>query len=86
MTSLPKEGRSQEIGRLAARALGNKLPVSWIEKELDGDSDFGIDYLIQLKSSDHHVAASFYLQLKGTTSPSYSTDKKIFLTILRLKL
>lgn len=76
MTSLPKEGRSQEIGRLAARALGNKLPVSWIEKELDGDSDFGIDYIMQLKSSDHHVAASFYLQLKGTTSPSYSADKK----------
>ncbi len=25
------------------------MPLNWIEKEQDGDSDFGIDYLIQLK-------------------------------------
>jgi len=73
--NLPKDGRSQEIGRLAGRALGNKLPTSWIEKELDGDSDFGIDYFMQLKSSDNYVSFSFYLQLKGTTTPSYSADK-----------
>ena len=76
MNDLPKEGRSQEIGRLAGRALGNKLPKAWIEKELDGDSDFGIDYFIQLKNSDDYVAFSFYLQLKGTTVPSYSTDNQ----------
>jgi tetratricopeptide (TPR) repeat protein len=76
MTNLPKDGRSQEIGRLAGRALGIKLPTSWIEKELDGDSDFGIDYFIQLKSSDHFVGYSFFLQLKGTTVPRYSSDKE----------
>lgn len=76
MTKLPKDNCSQEIGRLAGRALGVKLPTSWIEKELDGDSDFGIDFLIQLKSSDNFVSFSFYLQLKGTTTPSYSADKK----------
>lgn len=76
MTKLPRDGRSQEIGRLAGRALGNKLPRSWIEKELDGDSDFGIDYFIQLKNNDDYVAFSFYLQLKGTAVPSYSADKK----------
>ncbi|MGJ8674598.1 MAG: DUF4365 domain-containing protein [Pseudoalteromonas sp.] len=75
MTNLPKDGHSQEIGRLAGRALGNKLPKSWIEKELDGDSDFGIDYFMQLKSSYNYVSFSFYLQLKGTKSPSYSSDK-----------
>lgn len=75
MIKLPKDGRSQEIGRLAGRALGNKLPISWIEKELDGDSDFGIDYFIQLKSDEGYVSFSFYLQLKGTTVPSYSADK-----------
>lgn len=69
------EGNSQATGRLAGRALGNKLPTSWIEKELDGDSDFGIDYLIQLKSEECLVSFSFYLQLKGTTSPRYSSDK-----------
>lgn len=77
MANLPKDGRSQEIGRLAGRALGNKLPKAWIEKELDGDSDFGIDYFIQLKSKENLVSFSFYLQLKGTTSPSYNTDMSI---------
>ena len=75
MKNLPMEGNSQATGRLAGRALGNKLPTSWIEKELDGDSDFGIDYLIQLKSEESLVSFSFYLQLKGTTSPRYSSDK-----------
>ena len=75
MAKLPKDGRSQEIGRLAGRALGNKLPIAWIEKDLDGDSDFGLDYLMQLKSYDNFVSYSFYLQLKGTTQPSYSADK-----------
>lgn len=75
MKNLPTEGNSQEVGRLAGRALGNKLPTSWIEKELDGDSDFGLDYLIQLKSEESLVSFSFYLQLKGTTSPRYSSAK-----------
>ncbi|WP_151958125.1 DUF4365 domain-containing protein, partial [Acinetobacter guillouiae] len=75
MENLPKEGRSQEIGRLAARALGIKLPKSWIETPLAGDTDFGIDYTIQLKSNENYVKYTFYLQLKGTTVPSYSADK-----------
>ncbi|MFA2964762.1 DUF4365 domain-containing protein [Acinetobacter pittii] len=75
MKNLPKDSRSQEIGRLAARALGIKLPKSWIETPLAGDTDFGIDYTIQLKSNENFVNYSFYLQLKGTTVPSYSTDK-----------
>lgn len=75
MKNLPKDSRSQEIGRLAARALGIKLPKSWIETPLAGDTDFGIDYTIQLKSNENFVNYSFYLQLKGTTVPSYSIDK-----------
>ncbi|WP_336931866.1 DUF4365 domain-containing protein [Acinetobacter bereziniae] len=75
MRNLPKDSRSQEIGRLAARALGGKLPKSWIETQLAGDTDFGIDYTIQLKSTDDYVNYSFYLQLKGTTVPSYNRNK-----------
>lgn len=75
MGNLPKEGVSQEIGRLAGDALGVKRPRSWISKEQDGDTDFGIDYLVQLKSNESYVSYSFYLQLKGTTVPSYSADK-----------
>ena len=76
MKNLPKDSRSQEIGRLAARALGGKLPKSWIETPLAGDTDFGIDYTIQLKSIEDYVNYSFYLQLKGTTVPTYNTDKE----------
>ena len=76
MENFPKEGRSQEIGRLAGRALSIKLPISWIEKPLAGDTDFGIDYTIQLKSNQNDVKYTFYLQLKGTTAPLYSADKK----------
>lgn len=72
MTNLPKEGDSQRIGRLAKKALVNHMPHNWIEKEQDGDTDFGIDYLVQLKNPNDQVEFSFYLQLKGTTSPKYN--------------
>ncbi|WP_413665591.1 DUF4365 domain-containing protein [Microbulbifer sp. CNSA002] len=68
---LPREGESQEIGKMASRAFVAKLPANWIEKELDGDSDFGLDYLVQLKNEKHGVSAGFYLQLKGTRVPSF---------------
>jgi tetratricopeptide (TPR) repeat protein len=71
MKKLPKEGESQKIGRMAARALAPNLPVDWIEKDQDGDTDFGIDYIVQLKSEDSYLHYSFYLQLKGTTVPKY---------------
>ncbi|WP_052696641.1 DUF4365 domain-containing protein [Pantoea sp. BL1] len=74
MNKLPKESSSQEIGRLAGRAISSKLPVSWIETPQSGDCDFGIDYLIQLKNSQGDVCYSFYLQLKGTTVPIYISD------------
>ncbi|WP_299186151.1 DUF4365 domain-containing protein [uncultured Psychrobacter sp.] len=72
MTNLPEEGDSQRIGRLAKKALTNHMPLDWIEKEQDGDSDYGIDYLIQLKNDSSQVEFSFYLQLKGTMSPTYN--------------
>ncbi|WP_164743893.1 DUF4365 domain-containing protein [Saccharospirillum alexandrii] len=85
MTRLPKEEESQTIGKLAGRAFCASIPLSWIEQPLDGDSDYGIDYLIQLKDENNYVLGSFFLQLKGTTSPrfvgngeeiSYSFDVK----------
>ncbi|PCJ29538.1 MAG: hypothetical protein COA99_19375 [Moraxellaceae bacterium] len=66
---LPKEGESQEIGKLAGRAFGSKLPRAWTEVALDGDSDFGIDYLVQVKNPNGFMSVNFFLQLKGTTVP-----------------
>jgi len=42
-----------------------------------GDTDFGIDYSIQLKSTENYVNYSFYLQLKGTTVPKYNVDRSL---------
>ncbi|MCG7813031.1 DUF4365 domain-containing protein [Alteromonas sp. MCA-1] len=75
MINLPMEGTSQEIGRLAGNAFGVKTPKNWIPHPQDGDTDFGIDYLIQLKSGSGQVSFSFYLQLKGTTVPKYDKEK-----------
>lgn len=49
MSQLPNDSYSQEIGRLAQRALVTKMPRAWIETAMSGDSDYGIDYQIQLK-------------------------------------
>ncbi|MDU0355766.1 DUF4365 domain-containing protein [Paraglaciecola aquimarina] len=75
MANLPKEELSQEIGKLAARSLATKLPRTWSETPLSGDTDFGLDYMIQLKTQKNEVSFSFYLQLKGTTSPKYNDDR-----------
>lgn len=72
----PEESRSQEIGKRADRAMSSRLPNSWIDTELTGDSDYGLDYLIQVKDAKSQVSANFYLQLKGTESPAYIEDKK----------
>lgn len=74
MNQLPNDSQSQEIGRLAQRALSTKIPRAWIETPMSGDSDYGIDYQVQLKNSYGQVEYSFYLQLKGTTNPSLNAD------------
>ncbi|HAV5769559.1 MULTISPECIES: DUF4365 domain-containing protein [Acinetobacter calcoaceticus/baumannii complex] len=72
--NLPTEGLGQEIGRNAKDIFAIKRPRSWILKELDGDTDFGIDYIVQVHNPQKQVEFSFYLQLKGTQSPKYSSD------------
>lgn len=80
MNQLPIESRGQEIGRLAGRALTSQMPVSWIETPTSGDTDYGIDYMMQIKNASGEVSFNFFLQLKGTMSPSYTADKQ-FITI-----
>lgn len=72
--NLPTEGLGQEIGRNAKDIFAIKRPRNWILKELDGDTDFGIDYIVQVHNPQKQVEFSFYLQLKGTQSPKYSSD------------
>lgn len=68
-TDLPKESDSQRIGRMASKCFEANAPNSWAPKPIDGDSDFGYDYQIQI--IDGGLAKDvFRMQLKGTESPS----------------
>lgn len=67
--ALPQESDSQKIGRYAAKCFSAKIPLTWSEKQLDGDSDFGYDYQVQI--IEKGLAKDiFRVQLKGTTSPT----------------
>lgn len=57
------------LGRLAAEKFIGAKPDSWTVKEIDGDTDFGIDYFIQLRDVDGFVKYNFLAQLKGTKDP-----------------
>jgi len=61
---LPKENKSQKIGRQAKLAFQPKHPESWIPREIDGDDDFGYDYMVQI--SDGEIKSQFFVQLKGS--------------------
>lgn len=76
MKNYPIESGSQEIGKLAGRALGANLPNNWTETDCSGDTDFGIDYIVSLKQDNNEVTYSFYLQLKGTKSPEFIDNGK----------
>lgn len=73
--SMPRDSRSQEIGRNAATALSVQKPNNWITDGTDGDLDYGIDYTVNLKNDNNDIIGTFPLQLKGTTDPKYSTDR-----------
>lgn len=60
--NLPTEGLGQEIGRIAKDIFAIKRPRSWMLKELDGDTDFGIDYIVQVQNPQKQVEFYFYLQ------------------------
>jgi len=70
---LPQTGDSQEIGNEAHDCLRAKRPKAWQLTELDGGSDFGFDFQVQI-SVKQQVVHPFRLQLKGTRSPQHSAD------------
>lgn len=72
---LPKESDSQEIGKLAEKAFKANIPDCWRDTALEGDSDFGLDYQIQVKNSEKSIVCNFFLQLKGTKSPKFDASK-----------
>lgn len=68
---LPLEGKSQTIGEAAKRCFEASHPLSWRPKALDGDTDVGLDFHVQVvresaQANMREVADVFRVQLKGT--------------------
>jgi len=79
---MPKESKSQEIGRIAGNIFQYNIPKNWIAKSIDGDTDFGLDYLIQIKDELNNVKYNFFVQLKGIEDRNKIKDNSI---IIKLK-
>jgi hypothetical protein len=80
-TPFPIVSNSQELGKLAELAFLNSKPTSWWEKSIDGDSDFGLDYLIQFKDKYNSIKYNFFLQLKGTKDTDKIKETEIIITL-----
>lgn len=67
----PQESDSQLIGKRAGRAFQGRLPDGWSVTDLAGDTDYGLDYMVQVSDGNGQISFNFYLQLKGTTTPNF---------------
>lgn len=80
---LPRESESQRIGRLAGKCFDANSPNSWTSNRLDGDSDFGYDYQVQIL--ENGLAKDiFRMQLKGTLSPVLIAEGTAFSISIKL--
>lgn len=79
---MPKENKSQEIGRIAGNIFEYNIPKNWIAKSIDGDTDFGLDYLIQVKDESNIVKYNFFVQLKGIEDTKKIRDDTV---VIKLK-
>jgi len=78
MEQYPQESNSQNIGRRAVKLFSKIIPANWIEKELDGDSDYGLDFMIQYKDNQtNFVKYKFNVQLKGTENGDKISEDEI---------
>jgi hypothetical protein len=64
-----------EIDQEAQKCLKAALPSSWVITEQR--PDYGKDYLIDIVENGELTGLNFFVQLKGTTSASYSKDKTV---------
>lgn len=82
-SELPRESDSQRIGRLAGKCFEANSPNSWTSDRVDGDSDFGYDYQVQILE-DGLAKDIFRMQLKGTLSPVLIADGNAFSISIKL--
>lgn len=67
---MPREPRAKEIGRIAKNHFQANIPLNWLVTSLDGDEDYGLDYLIQFKNNKNDITYNFFVQLKGVEDKS----------------
>jgi len=75
---------SGDLGHWAVQAFWAQKPVNWRPQDLSGDSDAGLDALVQVVVN-HRVCEDFHTQLKGSNpagiapndSPRMNSTKSI---------
>ena len=71
---LPKTGDAQDIGADAEVCFIARKSKDWRAQNLAGTDDYGLDFQIQT-TPNQQVTDIFRVQLKGTRSPEYSSDR-----------
>jgi tetratricopeptide (TPR) repeat protein len=70
---LPEESDSAEIGHLVKQSILAQMPKGWRPQDLSGDSDAGLDALVQVVI-DGRYAEAFHAQYKGSGRPVLSAE------------
>lgn len=74
---MPREPNAKQIGRIAKNYFSANIPLNWLVTSLDGDEDYGLDYLIQYKNQSNDITYNFFVQLKGIEDQKKITDEYI---------
>ena len=72
-TNFPTVDHNHHISKASKDLLTRFSPPSWEIDHRDGDNDYGIDLEVQV-APNGQVSLSFRAQLKGTASPTISSD------------
>ena len=72
---LPLESESQEVGQHATLAFDIWCPTSWRTKQIEGDSDVGLDYMVQVVSEGSYQTL-FHAQIKGCRQKAKNGSNK----------
>lgn len=69
----PIVDRNRYVNKAAKAVLDEQSPGNWIAEPLDGENDFGFDYLVYVDVNGG-VQYTFFLQLKGTEQVDLIND------------
>lgn len=72
----PEESNRQRISRMGADAFIVKKPRNWISYPLPTESDYGIDYVVQVLE-DTSIKYKFTVQLKSSEDPRKLSNEKV---------